>query len=452
MPDSPNPRYTVKLSDTNHPVPIDVYAWAAEDPYHQVAAQQHRIGDVVIMQDVGGVLSIMRNAAEGTPEFAPDTLLRYGTDTSIRMNETGIILSGGAGVAAFSANGLLIAAPSMAQNVSNVLVHGNNGFALQTDGVTMESHTGGGLGGTMAFGRRPGLDSSLHRAVVSKVESGAALPDLTMIPVDFELEVGPTNMPQSVRGSITLNLSQIIAWADALSVSSDGLMGSAAPPAPPSIGAIRLLYISDTEWAIEFNPLARNPTSYTVVLYYGFVVLSQTEVENFTSATGMGAVIQPTLARQATVASNAIVSGNNRYLLEPIDSTVEGAIRKAVTASTAPGATPATRASVASDLNTMRLLTNSGNSERMLRVGQLNLTHIRGDRYRTTMNDLLLGFTAPNMLPVHEVILGTFHMMAVDNVTGAPLTSWSPPYFAEAVIIYDRPIHDPGTSTAIWSL
>lgn len=76
LPNSGNPRYVVDLAMTDQPTPVRVHAWAAPQSYHQSAAAQYLDGDEVVVQDIGGVMSIVGRAGTGRDPTLPVNLFQ----------------------------------------------------------------------------------------------------------------------------------------------------------------------------------------------------------------------------------------------------------------------------------------------------------------------------------------------------------------------------------------
>ena len=108
---SGNPRYTVALSEANQPFPVRVYAFGSPQGYHQGATAQYDIGQEVLVQNMGGTMSIVglvpseRNpnapidlfptpVVSASPsidrvQIEPDSMLLSGAGHKIQMGDLG---------------------------------------------------------------------------------------------------------------------------------------------------------------------------------------------------------------------------------------------------------------------------------------------------------------------------------------------------------------------------
>lgn len=76
-PDSTNPCYIVAVSDTNHPVPVEIDCWAAAPSYHQSSRAQYTNGQRVLVTEQGGVPTILSLEPASPGATQPQTELRY---------------------------------------------------------------------------------------------------------------------------------------------------------------------------------------------------------------------------------------------------------------------------------------------------------------------------------------------------------------------------------------
>ena len=194
-PESTNPRYTVALSDTDHPVPVEVYAWAAAPPYHQSVRAQYAEGQRVLVAEQGGIMSITGLEPASPGERQPNTVLRYqgnADDAAVTITDGGIV--GSKGQSSFLLTPL---------NMTLEHVEGDQRYYFQTDtegiaafgsvsGFINRTNTGASHAptGSLTFvaRRAPGVDGNY-----------AANPDNRILLTPF----GPAGLATEADGSLS---------------------------------------------------------------------------------------------------------------------------------------------------------------------------------------------------------------------------------------------------------
>lgn len=114
-----NPRYTVSLTDVTHPVPLEVFAWAASERYYPSSVQQFDVGDSVLVQDIAGVLTILRPAVQETDVNEPSDI--HTGRSQVYIDETTIEMKASAGEVRVSPAGAAVSGVSGATQTPALL-------------------------------------------------------------------------------------------------------------------------------------------------------------------------------------------------------------------------------------------------------------------------------------------------------------------------------------------
>ena len=257
-PDDPNPRYRVRITDTNHPVGMIIYAWAAPEPYHQAAQNQWEEGDRVIVNNIGGVWSIMRQE----PDYAQDqparrTEIRYSNDESLILDRSSMVLKGATGTTEMAPGGLSIKNQDGTGANRQSLELNAGGFALSAEGIHFSSEASGPGGKATLIASPdtiPPQLANIHRVAV-QAPAGAMAPSLEAIPVTGTIRVTPgvANGGGTIQNnhiSLTVDLRPFFAFADSLTVANSGLVNISAT-AQANAPTLTWSAISDTDSSIQ---------------------------------------------------------------------------------------------------------------------------------------------------------------------------------------------------------
>ena len=503
--DSPNPRYRVVLRDTNHPVPMEIYAWASPDQYHQASAIQHTIGEEVDVVIIGGRASIVKSEPPGYPK-TPLTTIEY---EALRL------LMGAFGLTVYTSEGQVhigrdsftahhplddttpAVVPTPRQNL--VFESGRNLF-LRGNDVQMRTVADGPTAGVPAFvvGHH-GLDGAgEYRRVMVEGSAAPSLGAVTIqIPAEPNLSVSGSiripqgGMSQSFTGtldlpgrSVTVNLSTILEWADRLAVGTDGLVGS-APAAGLTDAGLTLPIGSvagprDGPYALMLNVAVPQVAAGNTVIAIYECTLNAVGPENVDRllslvptgdpmnpfATVQGSPLPPVqgfpLVPVAVVDAGsyplrALASVMHTYILDDTNQAHFQAIHTVSNAPSSPYAglvrlpAPATRTTVLDFAANQYLAADD--RDNYVRIGPLTLienTTARG-RYTVDRDDLVLGLgvirdAAGNITgleTIDTVYLRALRAVILDADTGIQISDYSPPLFTYAIIRFSRDLTSP---------
>lgn len=461
--DTANPRYLVSLSDTNHPVPADVYAWAAEDRSHQTAAARHQVGDDVIMQDIGGVLSIVRNASQGAPNALPvfpfpytsafppqvsDSSLSYDTGSELRINTTGSRLGGNNSV--LDVNQHRIGAYTLDDSYEEMhaVISGQQSLALRNSGMGMITRND-----AFVFGNTPeDTTQRLHQVVVQNIDSTGRTFNIGNIQPTFNLDANLDT--GEVSGTITVDLRPYFTFADVLRVSGDGVSGGTG--SAPSIERLVRPTINFYDTNITYLRYVVPPAisgAYVAVMYGTRTIITGTPggPADFMNSSA-GILIVPTHAYTAHNASGPV--GGAAGVFIPMFTRNAAVAAANVARAVQPMVYPAIE-DVLRDMNNRPLLTSTDSPDTMIRTGMSAMPRVTAgpvrQLYYMPAADLLLGWT-PTTTPapsISRIILDTFQVILVDWNSGRQLTNMSDPALMYAVIEYDGDVRG-NTPVAVW--
>ena len=456
-----NPRYTVRLRDTNHPVPVNIYAWASPDQFHQSAAIQHELDEEVEVVNIGGRASIVKNEPRGYG-FPPVSSMSYG-GVRVVVTEFGLL-------AADTQGGLNVVPGGAAAYHTD----GGRSFSPERSHVVEVQSAGPQIiGGDVEFGhlflgrQRAPLSSwaagphiqgqpTYHPVVVEPSGTGS-VPDLTMVPITMPAQTGVAvdgtiripsgGMAQSFRASINIpeinfdiDLSNRFAYGDSVNIAASGLSDApqlmkpalAAPQlgaAPP--GATIQLNIS---WPSGIDSRVQTP----VILFYGVraeIVGEDDVAALFGTGPAPGVPIgafrylgeyRPTGLPTAGQTIPATVLGSpalsvavSGYLLISSRAVVQRQ----------PALPPIALATTA------YYMASSTNYN--LRFGALTVGNQGNQLYTISEAELTLGYTPPAGQAVNYVALQGYKCVILDGATGAQASQYSLPMITVAYVGYD---------------
>ena len=408
---SPNPRYTVDIQDTNHPVPMRVYAWAATDRFHRAAAQQWEAGDQVMIENSGGIWSIIRHEPGTETILPPTSSFQYDSVDAVTMSTVGVGIQGQNSRTTLQSGQLEVAHTHQDGTDQHLVLNDDQGFSLSASGVSVTSQEAGPDGGpaiAIARGRPPQVND-MHRVVI-QANSGST-PMLNPIPVDFNLVVGPTDMPERVRGTITLNLTQVFGFASELAID----MAQFTPTAAPTLSWSSTNVAGGTV-AAEYRGIAsefRN-RAITLGLAGNFIRLDSNGAARLQSN---GIAMPITAPTQYPAGTSSAMGTASAVLLDGQFRQLSG--RGIITDSTA------------GQLASMKLLhvRNSapGTSYgRAWRAGDVDVTG-SGNLYIVPLSELLLGFMPASGATIDEIYVWYYRGALFDVGLGQQITEYSAP-------------------------
>ena len=472
QPQLSNPRYLVAITDTNHPVPIEVYAWAAEDRGQHSAADRHYVGDEVILQDIGGVMSIVRDVSQGEPNApqdfpdavsnvppprVPDTILSYASGTEVRLDKDGTTATGNTGLVDISDVGFTAYTLDQANDRMNAIVSSPDRLSIRNSGLGMLTRDN-----SFVFGGSPETATELRRVMMEHLDMNGAPVDLTRVPLDLSgVTVRVGMQTGSLEGMGYADISGHVAFTEAIRI---GLGGTTPPPAtwlrPPARDPLPppILAWDTFNTYAGYEPPTGAPMPHVAMVYRSIYVLEGSDVTNFVGSvtrTASGIALPPRVAYSALSTAGQPYANAGNFIYVPMISG-NPVVTAAVIASEAdPVAYPTADDALRSFRRpgvSRQVLAQTSSKDTVIRTGFLVAGPVRGspDLYWTADFHLLLSFTPdPMVLPagapvpdIRRITLGVVHIMLLDPDTGRELTVLSPPSLEYAVIVYDNDVHD----------